>query len=93
MKMYSIPKGTEAILLTNWKDTDKNGTLESKQWETRKDLSFFTFLADPVWVANGNEHEIPIITGLAKAGYGIYVDEENPEKYAIAVDYRAVRID
>jgi hypothetical protein len=91
MKMYTIKKGTEAIVLRNWMDTAVDGELKSKQHFTTKDLNFFDTLVDPVRIANGAECEIPILNSLAAIGYAVFASEEAPD-YAIAVQYNQVKV-
>lgn len=89
--MYTIPKGTEAIVLLNWTDTDVNGTLKSKQHFTTKKLDFFDTLVDPVRLKNGAETKIPMLNSLAAIGYAVFCDPDDP-KYALAVLAQSVKV-
>lgn len=91
MKMYTIKKGTESIVMLNWTDIDPKGTLKSKQHFTTKELNFFDTLHDPVRAANGVETEIPILNSLAKIGYATFADPDNAD-YALAVLYKDVEV-
>lgn len=90
MKMYSIRKGTEAIVLRDWAEAE-DGKMKSKQHHTTKDLSFFDTLVDPVWIANGNQHKIAVLNSLASIGYAVFVDMDAPD-YALAVMYKNVAV-
>ena len=91
MKMYTVPKGTPALLIRNFADTRVNGEMTSEKWETRKELNFFDTVMDPVRVMNGHTHDIPLVDGLAAAGYAVFVDMDAPE-FALAVEFNKVRV-
>jgi len=91
MKMYTVKKGTESIVLLNWTDTSPKGTMKSKQHFTTEKLDFFGTLHDPVRHANGVKTEIPLLNSLAQIGYAVFQSEADP-KYALAVLYNQVKV-
>lgn len=89
MKLYTIPKGTEAVLMTRHED----GSVTQSPWKARTDLSFTDTVIDPIRIMNQSYDSRSFGFQLAKKGYAIFVDEPGqPNKYALAVKYDMVTV-
>ena len=95
MKMYSIAKGTRAIVLETPNFTE-DGNFDSREWLTSKDLAYFDTIIDPIRKMNGHTHAEPMYDGLAAAGYALFAGEIKPghktPRWVIAVPYDDVKI-
>ena len=87
MKIYRIPKGTEAVLLTMY----DGGVVTTKPWKARENLEFSddNLQIDPVRAANlKRPNEKSLGYQLAMKGYAIFIDEPGKvNKHALAVKY------
>lgn len=93
MKMYKIAKGTKSILIDE-KSPDRVGQPGSRKWKTRKELSFFDTVTDPIRISNSLDSQLSclqIYANLAKVGYAIFRDADNP-RYTLAVLYTDVEV-
>ena len=91
MKMYTIPKGTDACVMIE----EGCEGIRSKSHITTKELTFFDTVMDPIRIHNQNTvsrlHNKKIYCDLAHVGYAVFRDLDNP-KYTIAVEYKLVEV-
>ncbi len=87
MKLYIVRQGTKGFLI----DTHNDETPVS-EWRTRKECDFTETVIDPIRLHNhpGEEHRTHLVE-LAKDGYAVFADWDNP-RYMLAVKYDQVNI-
>ena len=87
MKIYKVAKGTKAVLLERQAD----GSITSKTWTTRKDLTFgdHELVCDPIRLANKPDMTQTTEVQMAAIGFSVFTSEKSI-RYSIAVDFNSV---